>query len=298
MSNKVDVFPQKQKVSVATIHARTLISWGKTALFFLALIIMAIPFIFPFIWMFTSSFKGLSEIFAPALFPSTWQWRNYIEVFNFQPFGRHFFNSLYISSVVTLGTIFFSSLAGYGFARIKFRGNSFFFLLLLSSLIMPAEVTIIPNFRLMQILGWIDTHIPLIIIPILGANGIISTFIMRQFFLSFPVEIEEAAMIDGLNRFGIFWRIAMPMARSAVAAVAILTFLFSWNSFLEPLIYVDKLELFTLPLSLRNFTDSYGVPLWNLQLAGATLSVVPILLVFILAQRQVVNSLASSGVKG
>ncbi len=254
MSNNADLLPKNSNTGASTISMRKLSKRGKRSLTYLAMILIGIPFLFPFWWMFTSSFKSLNEIFAfpPTLFPTVWQWRNFIEIFTFQPYARHFVNSIYISVFVTIGTIFISSLSGYAFARIQFEGNTLFFLLLLSSMIMPVEVTIIPNFRIMQSLGWIDTHLPLIIIPILGANGIIAMFIMRQFFLSLPAEIEEAAMIDGLNRFGIFWRIAMPMARSAVAAVAILTFLFSWNSFLEPLIYIDTLELFTLaPLTAK-----------------------------------------------
>jgi multiple sugar transport system permease protein len=180
----------------------------------------------------------------------------------------------------------------------KFRGSSILFLILLSSLLMPVEVTIIPNFYLMQRLGWTDSHLPLIIIPIFGAQSVTATFIVRQFFLSFPRELEEAAMLDGLGRFGIYWRIALPIAKPILGTVAILSFLYSWNAFLEPLIYIDSREKFTLPLSLQSFTDSYGLPLWHLQLAATTLSVIPILIVYVVAQKQIVDSFAQSGIKG
>lgn len=273
--------------------------WFERGAWYLALVGLSLPFIFPFLWMVTSSLKTANEIFAfpPTLIPVSWQWGNFVEVFRYQPFARQYFNSLYIAVLVTLGTLFVSSLAGYAFARIRFRGSTLIFLVLLSALMMPVEVTIIPNFFLMQVLGLINTHIPLILLPVLGANGVVATFLMRQFFLSLPRELEDAAMIDGLGRFGIFWRIALPVSRPALGAVAIISFLYSWNSFLEPLVFINDLKLFTLPLALNNFTDSYGLPIWHLQLAATTLSVVPILVVYVLAQKQVVESFTLSGIK-
>lgn len=274
---------------------RTVLTWLR----YLFLIVISIPFIFPFWWMFTTSLKPISDVFGQlTILPETWLFSNYVEVFQFQPFALHYFNSVYIAVVVTVLTLIVSTLAGYGFARIRFRGNSLFFVMLLTSLMMPIEVTIIPNFYLMQSLGWTDTHLPLIVPSVLGPQGIVATFMMRQFFLSFPDELEDAARIDGLGRFGILWRIALPIARSILGTVAILTFLYSWNSFLEPLIYLSDQNLFTIPLSLRSYTDSYGFPLWNIQLAATVLSVVPMLIVFILAQRQIVDSFARSGLKG
>jgi multiple sugar transport system permease protein len=295
MSNKVDVSPEYAMSGGYAQRQRL-----NQALIYLVLSILAIPFFFPFWWMAMSAFKTANEIFAfpPRLIPATWHWYNFVETFQYQPFGRHYFNSLYIAGLVTLGTVLVASLSGYAFARIRFRGDTFLFILLLSSLMMPIEVTIIPNFFLMRALGWSNSHLPLIIMPILGAGGVVGTFLMRQFFLALPGELEDAAMIDGLNRPGIFWYVALPIARPALGAVAILTFLHSWNAYLEPLVFVDDLRLFTIPLSLNNFTDNYGLPLWHLQLAATTLSVIPILLVFILAQRQFVESFTLSGVKG
>ena len=270
------------------------------AMWFVALLLLAMPFVFPFWWMLTSSLKSATEVFAfpPTFLPKSWQWSNFVEVFEYQPFARQYFNSLYIAALVTTGTILVSSLAGYAFARIRFPGRNLIFLMLLSALMMPSEVTIIPNFFFMTFLGWVDTHIPLIVLPIFGANGVVGTFLMRQFFLSLPGEIEDAAMIDGLGRWGIFWRIALPIARPALGALAIISFLFSWNLFLEPLVFVNDLEMFTLPLALNNFTDNYGLPIWHIQLAATTLSVLPVLVVYVFAQRQVVESFAMSGVKG
>ncbi|MBI4929063.1 MAG: carbohydrate ABC transporter permease [Anaerolineae bacterium] len=270
------------------------------AAWYVGLIGLALPFLYPFWWMITSAFKTVNEIFAfpPTLLPSTWHWENFGEVFTFQPFAQHYVNSLYIAILVTAGTLLVSSLAGYAFARIQFRGASLFFILLLSGMMMPNEVTIIPNFITMKTLGWTNTHLPLILIPILGMGGVLGTFMMRQYFLNLPQDLEDAAMMDGLNRFGIYWRIALPIARPALTSVAILTFLSSWNAFLDPLIYLDDLTLFTIPLSLRGFTDQYGTPLWNVQLAATTLAVLPVLIFYVVAQRQVVESFSLSGSKG
>ena len=265
----------------------------------LALGVVAIPFVFPFLWMVSSGLKGPSEIFGqPSLVPADPQWRNFIDVFTYQPFARQYFNSLYIACTVTVLTLFLSSLAGYALARLRFAGAALVGLFLVTALMVPEEVTIIPNFFLMRWAGLMDSHLPLILLPVFGPQGIMATFLMRQYFLALPKELEEAGRMDGLSRFGIWWRIALPMSRPALAAVAIITFLNSWNLFLEPLIFLSSLEKFTLPLALSNFTDPYGTPLWHLQLAATSLAVVPILIVYLIAQRQIIESFALSGVKG
>jgi multiple sugar transport system permease protein len=267
---------------------------------YVLLILLAIPFVFPFWWMITSAFKDQAAVFEfpPRLLPAVWYPENFVEVFNYQPFAQHYFNSLYIAILVTVGTVMIASLSGYAFARIKFPGRTPLFIILLSALMMPSEVTIVPNFFFMKQLNLINTHLPLIFIPMLGAPSVLGAFMMRQFFSTIPPEIEEAAMLDGAGRFGIFWRVVLPIARPAVGGLAILVFLSSWNNFLEPLVYLDDINLFTLPLSLRNFNDVYGTPLWHLQLAATTLSVLPVLIIYVLAQRQIIDTFASSGVKG
>jgi multiple sugar transport system permease protein len=265
----------------------------------LALLIVAIPFVFPFLWMVSAGFKSVTEIFgAPSLIPRVWRFQNFVEVFTYQPFARQYFNSIYIALAVTALTLVISSLAGYALARMRFAGAGLLMLFLVSALMVPEEVTIIPNFFLIKWMGLMDTHWPLILLPTFGPHGVMATFLMRQYFLALPKELEEAGRMDGLSRLGIWWRIALPMSRPALAAVAIITFLFSWNPFLEPLIFLSSLEMFTLPLALSNFTDTYGLPLWNLQLAATTLAVVPILIVYLIAQRQIIESFALSGVKG
>jgi multiple sugar transport system permease protein len=264
-----------------------------------ALAVVAVPFIFPFLWMVSSGFKNSAEIFgAPSLVPREWQWWNFVEVFNYQPFARQYFNSLYIALTVTALTLLFSSLAGYALARMRFAGAALIGLFLISAMMVPEEVTIIPNFFLIRWAGLVDTHWPLILLPVFGPQGIMATFLMRQYFLVLPKELEEAGKMDGLSRLGLWWRIALPMSRPALAAVAIITFLNSWNLFLEPLIFVSSLDKFTLPLALSNFTDPYGAPLWHLQLAATSLDVLPVLIVYVIAQRHIIESFALSGVKG
>jgi multiple sugar transport system permease protein len=265
----------------------------------IALLLLAVPFVFPFLWMISGGFKSTTEIFgAPTLIPRVWRIENFAEVFTYQPFARQYFNSLYIAVTVTVLTLFIASLAGYALARIRFAGAGLLMLFLVMALMVPEEVTIIPNFFLIRAMGLIDTHWPLILLPVFGPQGVMATFLMRQFFLALPRELEEAGKMDGLSRFGIWWTIALPMSRPALAAVAVITFLHSWNLFLEPLIFLSSIEKFTLPLALSNFNDSYGLPLWNLQLAATSLAVVPILIIYLIAQRQIVESFALSGVKG
>ncbi|WP_290056630.1 carbohydrate ABC transporter permease [Amycolatopsis solani] len=263
------------------------------------MVVLAVPFVFPTWWMITASLLPANEVLAypPKLFPTQPQWENYRTAFTDFPLAQQYFNSLYIAVLVTLGTMFFSSLAGYAFARIRFRGEKLFALILIG-LMVPSEVTIIPLFRVVDDLGLTNTHWPLIVVPIFGAPSVLATFVMRQFFLTIPGELEEAGRLDGLSRFGLYRRVALPIAKPALAAVAIFTFLNTWNFFLEPLVYLTDKSRFTLPVALTQYVDVYGGHLWNVQLAAATTTVVPVLVVFIVAQRQFVEGLAQSGLKG
>jgi multiple sugar transport system permease protein len=192
-----------------------------------------------------------------------------------------------------------SSLAGYAFARIHFWGSNLLFMVVLLGLLMPTEVTIVPLFQMFLKAGMVNTHWPLILVPMLGGMpSVFSTFVMRQFFIALPVELEEAARVDGLGRFKIFWTIALPLARPALAAVAIFTFLQSWNLYLEPIVYLTTPEKYTLPQALTQYVDVYQGPMWNIQLAAATLTALPVLIVFIFAQRQFIEGLAHTGLKG
>jgi multiple sugar transport system permease protein len=271
----------------------------RTALYGLMCVLL-IPFVFPTWWMVTSSIKPISDIFAfpPQLIPQNYDWTTYAKVFELQPFVRQYWNSAYIAALVTLGTMVVSSMAGYAFARIRFPYANTIFMIVLLGLLIPSEVTIVPLFQMFLKAGMVNTHWPLILVPIFGAPSVFATFVMRQFFVTLPVELEEAARVDGLGRFKIFDKIALPLAKPALASVAIFTFLHSWNLFLEPIVFLSSAEMFTLPQALTQYTDAYGGPMWNIQLAAATLTALPVLIVFVIAQKQFVEGLAHTGLKG
>lgn len=262
--------------------------------------ILCVPFVFPTWWMVTSSLKPEADIFKfpPALWPENASLHSYRKVFDLQPFGQQYFNSLYIALLVTVGTMVVASFAGYAFARIRFRGQGVLFVFVLTGLLIPSEVTIVPMFQLFNRLGLVNTHWPLLLVPILGSPGVLATFIMRQFFITLPTELEEAARMDGLGRIAIFWRIGIPLARPALASVAIFTFLHSWNLYLEPIVYLSTPSKFTLPQALTQFTDVYGDPTFGVQLAAASMTALPVLAVFVIAQKQFIEGLAHTGLKG
>lgn len=271
----------------------------RTALYGLMCVLL-IPFVFPTWWMVTSSIKPISDIFAfpPQLIPQNYDWTTYSKVFELQPFVRQYWNSAYIAALVTVGTMIVSSMAGYAFARIKFPYANTIFMIVLLGLLIPSEVTIVPLFQMFLKAGMVNTHWPLILVPIFGAPSVFATFVMRQFFVTLPAELEEAARVDGLGRFKIFRKIVLPLAKPALASVAIFTFLHSWNLFLEPIVFLSSAEMFTLPQALTQYTDAYGGPMWNIQLAAATLTALPVLIVFVIAQKQFVEGLAHTGLKG
>ncbi|MET9660665.1 carbohydrate ABC transporter permease [Streptomyces sp. NPDC006510] len=274
-------------------------AFGRILLYVL-MVALAVPFLLPLLWMVSSSLKPISEIFSypPSLLPSDWRWDNYARITDYQPFGRQYFNSLYIAALVCVGSVVVSAMAGYAFARVRLIGGGTMFVLLLTALLMPSEVIIVPLFRLFSEIGWTDTHWPLIIPAVFGSNSVFGTFVMRQFFLGLPAELEESGRLDGLGRFGLFFRIALPLAGPSLSAVALLSFLHSWNSFLEPLVFLRTPEMFTLPVALTQIVDSYGAPVWNVQLAASTLTVIPVLAVFLVAQRWFIKSIVNSGLKG
>ena len=290
---------EKSGAEQARSRAKVNLILARVALY-IVIFILLIPFVFPFWWMISSSLKSSAEVFAfpPVLWPANPRWENYSAVFDIQPFAQQYFNSVYITVVVTLGVLLISSMAGYAFARIRFRGASLIFLLLIGGLLIPREVVIIPLFQMMENLGLVDTHVPLIVIPLFGTQSIIGTFIMRQFFVGLPQELEEAGRMDGLSRFGIFFRIAMPLAKPALAALTIIVFLQTWDMFLEPLVFLRTPSNFTLPLALTHFADAYGSPVWNVQLAATTMMTLPVLLVFVMAQRHFIEGISQTGLKG
>jgi len=287
----------KPKAVVSASQARSTAS--KVALY-IVLIAASIPFLYPTLWMFFSSFKPANEIFMqpPSLLPQRWTLDGFWQIFTAQPFIQQYGNSIYIAVIVTSASILLSAMAGYAFARIEFPLRNFFFVLMLAAMMVPSEVTIIPIFTAVNAMGLNDTHWPLIILPILGPTSVVSVFIFRQHFLGFPKDYEEAARLDGVSRVGIFFRIAMPLAKPAIAAVGIMAFLRSFNMYFEALIFLRTPENFTLGLAITRYQDFYGEQMWATQLGAASLTVIPILVVFLLAQKQFVQGLTQAGLKG
>lgn len=265
---------------------------------FTVLLLGAIAFAGPFIWMGLSSLKTQWEVytFPPTLLPVVPQWENYISVFRDRPFARYIGNSFYVSILVTFGVVFSSSLAGYSFARVRFPGRDRIFLLYLSTMMIPAAVLLIPNFVLMQFFNWRDTYYALIVPGLVSAWG---TFLMRQFMLTIPRELEDAALIDGCSRLRIYWTIILPISKPALATLAIFTFMGSWNELLWPVIVLDSSEKWTLPLGLAMFQSRFQSQTpWHLIMAASFISVIPIVIVFLLGQKYYVRGIVTTGLKG
>jgi multiple sugar transport system permease protein len=254
----------------------------------------------PLVWMVATSLKPYEELYIwpPRLLPEVPAWENYPRAWNYAPFGRFFANSAFVAICVTAGELVTSSLAGYVFARMRFAGRDRLFLLYLATLMIPSQVTLVPLYILMSTLGLVNTYYALILPGLASAYG---TFLMRQYMLTTPRELEDAARIDGANHPTIYWRITMPQCAPVVATLAILTFLGNWNSFLWPLIITNKEQVRTVPIGLAYFTsipETVGLPQWQLYLAAATFSMVPTLCVFLLGQRYFVRGITMSGLKG
>ena len=250
----------------------------------------------PFLWMLSTSLKAPTEIFQfpPQILPENPQWQNYPEVSRVLPLGRYFFNSAVVALSVTLLQLVVSALAAYAFARLRFPGRDVLFLVYLGALMIPSQVTLIPRFLLIRELGWINTYQALILPFIFSSFG---TFLLRQYFLTMPRELEEAARIDGASYLQNFWYVALPLSRPALAALAIFTFIDQWNSFLWPLIVTTIPQMSTLTVGLNTLRGQYNTA-WNLLMAGSMIAIVPILLVFALGNRYFIKGIITSGLGG
>lgn len=262
---------------------------------------LALLFLFPFAWSISSSLKAAMEVqqYPPRLLPRVPQWGNYLEAWNSSQFGMFFRNSGIVTVLAVLGAMASSLLVAYGFARLPFPGRDALFVLCLSGMMMPVYVTIIPVFMLFRSLGWTDTLKPLIVPSLFGnAFGI---FMLRQFIASIPYELDESGLIDGASRFTILSKILLPNCKPALATLAILTFHSTWNDFLGPLIFLDSVRSFTLPLGLwflRSYAGDEGLPRDHLLMAASIMTILPVLAVFISAQRYFVHGIVMSGING
>jgi multiple sugar transport system permease protein len=290
-----------KSVTSSWVSARNAVDRAGQPWVYITLIVLSTIFIFPFVWTVLTALKAPHEIFRfpPPLFPQRFQWENFIEVWRQVPFLTFLVNTLTVASLSVVGDIITASLVAYGFARFRFPGRNILFLLVLSVLILPDEVTIIPQFLIFRSIGWLDTLKPLILPAFLG-GGAFNIFLLRQFFLTLPRELDEAAMIDGASSFRILWQILIPLSRPAIATVAIFSFLFHWNDFLRPLIYLNSVDNFTLSLGLRFFrqtADTGGDPKEHLLMAASVMMTIPVIALFFAMQRYFVEGITLSGLK-
>jgi multiple sugar transport system permease protein len=269
------------------------------------LIAGGIVMMIPFLWMITTSLKTRAEVFAisPTLLPANPRWENYADMWSALPFASFFVNSFKLAVLNTVGQLISCSMAAYAFAALRFRFRGPLFGLLLVTLIIPFQVVLVPNFILYRLLphpfstsgNWIGTQEPLWVGAFLG--GAFGTFLLRQFFLTIPRELADAARVDGANPWQIFRHIYLPLAKPALATLAIFTFMWSWNDFINPIIYLRDVQSFTLTAGLSLFQGQY-VGRWPLLMAGALVSVIPMIILFVVAQRHFVRGIALTGIKG
>lgn len=276
-------------------RTRVLKLLGRNSLY-LALIASSIAMLVPFYWMLSTSFKLEGDVFAypPEWIPHPATLLHYVEVWTSLPFARFLFNSLFVAAMVTLSNVFFCTLAGYVFAKLRFPGRDKIFFVLLMTLMVPFQVNLIPLYKLMDLFKWIDTYWALIV-P--SATSVFGIYLMRQYIMSIPDELLDSARVDGCSEFGIFWRIVAPLSLPGVATLAIFTFMGSWTSFLWPMIVTSSMNMRTLPVGIA-LLQEYHTTNWTQTMAGSTIAALPMIIVFLLMQRQFIEGLTAGAVKG
>ncbi|HXF63957.1 MAG TPA: carbohydrate ABC transporter permease [Caldilineaceae bacterium] len=289
--------PHSSRPIVAGMSRKAICNGVKTVVLYAIILLMASLTLIPFLWMLSTSLKVRDQLYAfpPEWIPDPITFESYRVLFDPLPFGTFFLNSLQVALLSTTGTLLACSLAAYAFARLRFPGREIIFALLLTTMMIPAQVLLLPLFILYKNIGWLDTLYPLWVPSFFGSA--FGTFLLRQFFLSLPSELTDAAKIDGCSHFGIYWRIILPLSGPGLATLGIFTFMGSWNSFLVPLIVINKIDLRTVPLGLAALQGSNEIRL-NAVMAASTLSILPILIVFFFAQKYFVQGVVLTGIKG
>jgi multiple sugar transport system permease protein len=259
------------------------------------LIVMAWFALFPILWALSGSLKKEPEVTEPVLFPPHPQWSNYGEVFQLMPFWRMFLNTVLYAGCVTAGQVFFCSLAGYAFARLRFKGRDVLFVAYLGTLMVPLTVTVIPQFILMRTFGWTDTPWSMIVPGLFGSA--FGTHLMRQFFRTLPKDLEEAAILDDCSPWQVYWRVLLPHTRPAVMVLAVLTWMNVWNDFLWPLLMIQRNSISPLTLGLVNLQGEYTSK-WPVLMAASMLILLPLVVIYAVAQRAFIRGIALSGLGG
>jgi len=299
--------PVLKPVSKPRSKGMTMHRLSKRGLIYLLVIIGAIVSMFPFVWTVLSSGKEAQELYRypPTFFPDQPRFiANYIEIFRIVPFARWLLNTVVITVFSLLGTIISATLVAYAFARFRFPGRDLFFFLTLGTLMLPAEVTLIPTYLMFKNFGWIDTYLPLIL-PLWFGGGAFNIFLMRQFMLGIPMDLDEAARIDGAGSFRILWRILVPLCKPAIATMATLGFIANWNNFLAPLIFINSEEKYPVAVGLRYFQSAVAQgsavvsrPQDHLLMGAAIMVALPCLILFFFAQKYFVQGIVTTGIKG
>lgn len=268
----------------------------RRVLLYIVLILIAVIMVVPFLWMLSTSLKTQYDAvkIPPVWIPDPPQWENYVKLFTEHPMFQFMLNTIKIVFFVVLGQLFFSSLAAYSFARISFKGRNVVFFFYIATLMVPGQVTMIPTYLMFAKAGLTDNHLALILPAFFSAFGV---FLLRQFFMSLPRELEEAAEIDGCNPFMTYWRIMLPLVVPAMLTLGVFTLMNTWNDYMGPLIYLSSPEKYTMTLGIAYFKGVYTTQ-WNLVMAGSIVSVVPILIAYLCAQKYFIEGIAFSGVKG
>jgi multiple sugar transport system permease protein len=271
-------------------------------LFYVGAAALSIIFVFPFFWALSSSLKTISEIntYPAILLPAIPQWANYARVLQTEPFALWIENSLIIVVGSTFGALLSASVVAYSFARFRYRGRDTLFIVTIGTLMLPAQVTLIPQFILFHDLGWVNTVLPLVVPAWFGGGGF-SIFLLRQFFMSLPRDLDEAAIADGANPLQVYWSILLPLCKPALSALAILWFIGGWNDFLGPVIYLNTPDKFTVAVGLsvfQNDSTTGGELLEHLLMAATVMAIVPCIAVFLAAQRYFVEGIVLTGIKG
>jgi multiple sugar transport system permease protein len=276
-------------------RARRRINWG-LILAYAVVIVVTLTMLAPFVWMLSASLKLDRDVFA---FPIEWipsepRWRNYVDIWTKIPLGLFVWNTTKLTIIVTVLQLFTSSFAAYAFAKLRFPYRNALFLAYIATIAMPWQVYMVPQFLMMREFGLNNTHLALICLQAFTAFGV---FLMRQFYMSIPDELCEAARIDGMSEYGIWWRIMLPLSMPALSTLTIFTFVNTWNDFLGPLIYLTKTDLKTIQIGIRMFVTQYTQE-YGLIMAASVVTLIPVLLVFLALQRFFVEGIASTGIKG
>ena len=260
----------------------------------LVALLLAVLTIFPLLWMLSISFKTPTEVFQPNLIPNAPSWDNFVYVLTEVPFLRYLGNSLLVSAAVTVLALFFHTMAGYALARMRFPGRETIFIAIFSTFLVSLPVIIVPLFIMVRSMGLLNSYAGIIVPSIFNAFGI---FLLRQYYLSLPRELEEAALIDGAGYWRIYWSVILPLSRPIIASLAILFFLANWNAFLWPLTVAGDDRLWVVQVGISNFRSQYSAS-WNYIMAASTIVALPILVLFVIFQRQIMDSIKTSGLKG